>query len=106
MVTKLSEVQFGLKSYAWFQNPTSAQREFDLKSQVPRFAGKEETNVTLKVRKLLENRYGSDKFPRPPNVIYLKNIEPYCDKRHGFDVISWKKSGSHCEQNGITLIGD
>ena len=26
--------QFGLKSYAWFQNWTSAQREFDLKSQV------------------------------------------------------------------------
>ena len=34
MVIELSEVQFGLKSYAWFQNRTSAQREFDLKSQV------------------------------------------------------------------------
>ena len=34
MVIKLSGVQFGLKSYAWFQNRTSAQREFDLKSQV------------------------------------------------------------------------
>ena len=31
---ELSGVQFGLKSYAWFQNRTSAQREFDLKSQV------------------------------------------------------------------------
>ena len=27
-------MQFGLKSYAWFQNRTSGQREFDLKSQV------------------------------------------------------------------------
>ena len=27
-------VQVGLKSYAWFQNWTSSQREFDLKSQV------------------------------------------------------------------------
>ena len=34
MVIGLSGVQFGLKSYAWFQNRTSAQREFDLKSQV------------------------------------------------------------------------
>ena len=35
MVTELSRVQFGLKSYAWFQNPTSAQlAELDLKSQV------------------------------------------------------------------------
>ena len=34
MVIELSEAQFGLKSYAWFQNRTSAQREFDLKSQV------------------------------------------------------------------------
>ena len=34
MVIELSEVQFGLKSYAWFQNRTSAQREFDLISQV------------------------------------------------------------------------
>ena len=34
MVIELSGVQFGLKSYAWFQNWTSAQREFDLKSQV------------------------------------------------------------------------
>ena len=34
MVIKLSGVQFGQKSYAWFQNWTSAQREFDLKSQV------------------------------------------------------------------------
>ena len=32
MVIELSGVQFGLKSYAWFQN--QAQREFDLKSQV------------------------------------------------------------------------
>ena len=30
MVIELSGVQFGLKSYVWFQNP----REFDLKSQV------------------------------------------------------------------------
>ena len=32
----MSGVQLGLKSYrrAWFQNQTSAQREFDLKSQV------------------------------------------------------------------------
>ena len=34
MVIKLNGVQFGLKSYAWFQNRTSAQLEFDLKSQV------------------------------------------------------------------------
>ena len=35
MVIELSGVQFGLRlSYAWFQNRTSAQREFDLKSQV------------------------------------------------------------------------
>jgi len=34
MVIELSGVQFGLKSYARFQNQTSAQREFDLKSQV------------------------------------------------------------------------
>ena len=34
MVIELSEVQFGLKSYARFQNWTSAQSEFDLKSQV------------------------------------------------------------------------
>ena len=34
MVIELSGVQVGQKSYAWFQNQTSAQREFDLKSQV------------------------------------------------------------------------
>ena len=34
MVIELSGVQFGLKSFAWFQNRTSVQREFDLKSQV------------------------------------------------------------------------
>ena len=34
MVIELSGVQFGLKSYTWFQNRTSAQREIDLKSQV------------------------------------------------------------------------
>jgi len=34
MVIELSGVQFGLKSYAWFQNQTSAQRKFDFKSQV------------------------------------------------------------------------
>ena len=34
MVIELSGVQFVLKSYAWLQNWTSAQREFDLKSQV------------------------------------------------------------------------
>ena len=34
MVIELSRVQFGLRSYAWFQNGTSTQREFDLKSQV------------------------------------------------------------------------
>ena len=33
-VIKLSGVQFGLKSYAWFRNRTSTQHEFDLKSQV------------------------------------------------------------------------
>ena len=33
-VIELSGEQFGLKSYAWFQNRTSAQRKFDLKSQV------------------------------------------------------------------------
>ena len=34
MVIELSGVQFGLKSYVWFQNRTNAQHEFDLKSQV------------------------------------------------------------------------
>ena len=34
MVIELSGVQFGLKSYVRFQNRTSAQCEFDLKSQV------------------------------------------------------------------------
>ena len=34
MVIALSGVQFSLKSYLWFENLTSAQREFDLKSQV------------------------------------------------------------------------
>ena len=34
MVIELGGVQFGLKSYEWFQNRRSAQREFDLKSQV------------------------------------------------------------------------
>ena len=33
MVIQLSGVKFGLKEYAWFQNPTSAKREFDLKWQ-------------------------------------------------------------------------
>ena len=32
--SELSGVQFGLKSYASFQNWTRAQRKFDLKSQV------------------------------------------------------------------------
>ena len=32
MVIELSGVQFGLNSYARFQNQTSAQLEFDLKS--------------------------------------------------------------------------
>ena len=34
MLIELSGVQFGLKSYVWFQNRTSTQRDFDLKSQV------------------------------------------------------------------------
>ena len=34
MVIELSGVQFGLKSYTWFPNRTSAQCKFDLKSQV------------------------------------------------------------------------
>ena len=34
MVIELSGVQFGLKSYAWFQNQTSTLCKFDLKSQV------------------------------------------------------------------------
>ena len=34
MVIELSGVQFGLKSYAWFQNQTGVQCKFDLKSQV------------------------------------------------------------------------
>ena len=34
MVIELSGGQFGLKSYAWFQNRMSAQREFDFFSQV------------------------------------------------------------------------
>ena len=34
MIIDLSGVQFGLKSYALFQDWTSAQREIDLKSQV------------------------------------------------------------------------
>ena len=34
MVIALSGVKFGLKSYTWFQNQTSMQRKFNLKSQV------------------------------------------------------------------------
>ena len=34
MIIALSGVQFRLKSYAWFQNRTSAQRSLDLKLQV------------------------------------------------------------------------
>ena len=34
MVIELSGVQFGLKSYMWFQNWMRAQCEFNLKSQV------------------------------------------------------------------------
>ena len=34
LVYWVNGVQFGLKSYAWFQNPTSTQLMFDLKSQV------------------------------------------------------------------------
>ena len=34
MVIELSGVQFGLKSYPWFENRMIAQREFNLKSQV------------------------------------------------------------------------
>ena len=34
MVIELSRVQFGLKSYTWFQNRMSVQRKFDLKSLV------------------------------------------------------------------------
>ena len=34
MVIELRGGQFGLKSYAWFQNWTIARRELDLKSQV------------------------------------------------------------------------
>ena len=34
VVIELSGVQFGLKSYVWFQNQTSAQHKFNLKSQV------------------------------------------------------------------------
>ena len=36
MVIKLSGEQFGLRSYARFQNRTSSQRQLDLKSQVSR----------------------------------------------------------------------
>ena len=36
MVIKLSGEQFGLKSYARFNNRTSSQRQLDLKSQVSR----------------------------------------------------------------------
>ena len=34
MVIELSGLQFGLKSFAWYQNRTRAQRKFGLKSQV------------------------------------------------------------------------
>ena len=34
LVIELSGMQFGLKSYVWFQNRTSTQLEFNLKSQV------------------------------------------------------------------------
>ena len=34
MIIELSGVKFGMKSYPLFQNRTSAEREFDLKSQV------------------------------------------------------------------------
>ena len=40
MVIELSGVQFGLKSYAWFQNWMSAQRKFNLKSKVSDFGPK------------------------------------------------------------------
>ena len=36
MIIKLSGEQFGLKSYARFQNRTSSQRQLNLKSQVSR----------------------------------------------------------------------
>ena len=53
MVIELSGGQFGLKSYAWFQNRTSAQREFDLKSQVLSF----QTKIAL--HKVLNYHYYS-----------------------------------------------
>ena len=34
MVIKLREVKFRLKSYAWVENRTTAQRKVNLKSQV------------------------------------------------------------------------
>ena len=34
MIIKLSGVQFGLKSYAWFQHQMNKQHKFDLKLQV------------------------------------------------------------------------
>ena len=34
LIIELSGVKFGMKSYPLFQNRTSAEREFDLKSQV------------------------------------------------------------------------
>ena len=34
MVIELSGVQYGLKSYAWFQNRTSVQCKFNLKPQI------------------------------------------------------------------------
>ena len=33
-IIEMNKVQFGLKSYAWFQHRTGAQREFHLKSRV------------------------------------------------------------------------
>ena len=51
MVIALSGVQFRLKSYAWFQNRTSAQREFDLKSQI-NFEILKSHNLIAKIQEL------------------------------------------------------
>ena len=54
MVIELSGVQFGLKSYAWFRNRTSAQREFCLLYTSD--AADEEDSVDLGGRRIIKKK--------------------------------------------------
>ena len=55
MIIKLSGVQFGLKSYAWFQHQMNKQHKFDLKSQV-----------------WFQTKIAQHKVQLPINYMYLK----------------------------------